>query len=83
MMLLLLGAAILASVTEVTRAADATVDGVRVGNHAQSTRFVMDLDKKIDFHVFSLADPYRIVVDLPSVPRYFSRLTVSWRRRIR
>ncbi|MEA2894370.1 MAG: N-acetylmuramoyl-L-alanine amidase [Bradyrhizobium sp.] len=31
------------------------------------TRFVLDLDKNIQFRAFVLADPYRVVVDLPQV----------------
>ena len=30
-------------------------------------RFVVDLDRKIDIAAFTLADPYRVVVDLPQV----------------
>lgn len=39
----------------------------RVGGDESQTRFVMDLDRKIDLHVFTLADPYRVVVDIPQV----------------
>lgn len=39
----------------------------RVGGDGTQTRFVMDLDRKIDFHVFTLADPYRLVLDIPQV----------------
>ena len=39
----------------------------RVGGDELQTRFVMDLDRKIDLHVFTLADPYRVVVDIPQV----------------
>jgi N-acetylmuramoyl-L-alanine amidase len=44
-----------------------TVTGVRIGDHAKSTRFVVDLDQSVEFHLFMLADPYRVVVDLPSM----------------
>jgi N-acetylmuramoyl-L-alanine amidase len=40
---------------------------VRLGGDAAQTRFVMDLDRKIDLHVFTLADPYRLVLDIPQV----------------
>src|SRR3984885_1914208 len=36
------------------------------GDEAQ-TRFVMDLSRKIELHGFTLADPYRDVVDIPEV----------------
>jgi N-acetylmuramoyl-L-alanine amidase len=39
----------------------------RVGGDESQTRFVMDLDRKIDLHVFTLADPYRVIVDIPQV----------------
>ena len=40
---------------------------VRVGGNEHDTRFVLDLSRKVDIAVFSLADPYRVVVDLPQV----------------
>jgi N-acetylmuramoyl-L-alanine amidase len=40
---------------------------VRLGGDATQTRFVMDLDRTIDLHVFTLADPYRLVLDIPQV----------------
>jgi len=39
----------------------------RLGGDAKQTRFVVDLSKKIDIRAFALADPYRVVVDLPQV----------------
>ena len=40
---------------------------VRLGGDEAQTRFVMDLSRKIDLHAFTLADPYRVVVDIPEV----------------
>lgn len=40
---------------------------VRVGGDDKQTRFVVDLNRKIDLAAFTLADPYRIVIDLPQV----------------
>jgi N-acetylmuramoyl-L-alanine amidase len=40
---------------------------VRLGGDESQTRFVMDLSRKIDVHAFTLADPYRVVVDIPEV----------------
>jgi len=40
---------------------------VRLGGDETQTRFVMDLSRKIDLHVFTLADPYRVVVDVPQI----------------
>ena len=41
--------------------------GARVVGDAHRVRFVADLSRKVAATVFTLADPYRIVVDLPSV----------------
>lgn len=40
---------------------------VRVGGDDKQTRFVVDLTQKIDIATFTLADPYRVVIDLPQV----------------
>jgi N-acetylmuramoyl-L-alanine amidase len=39
----------------------------RLAGDAKQTRFVLDLDKTIQFRAFALADPYRVVVDIPQV----------------
>jgi N-acetylmuramoyl-L-alanine amidase len=40
---------------------------VRLGGDLAETRLVLDLSRKIDLHAFTLADPYRVVVDIPEV----------------
>jgi N-acetylmuramoyl-L-alanine amidase len=40
---------------------------VRLGGDAKETRFVVDLSEKVDIAAFTLANPYRVVVDLPQV----------------
>src|SRR5919108_6352113 len=40
---------------------------VRVGGDDTQTRFVLDLSRKIELRAFTLADPYRVVVDIPQV----------------
>jgi N-acetylmuramoyl-L-alanine amidase len=40
---------------------------VRLAGDVKQTRFVLDLDKAIPFRAFALADPYRVVVDLPQI----------------
>ena len=40
---------------------------VRVAGDARQTRFVLDLDRKVELRAFTLADPYRVVVDLPQM----------------
>ena len=39
----------------------------RLAGDARQTRFVLDLDKAVQFRAFVLGDPYRVVVDLPQV----------------
>jgi len=39
----------------------------RLAGDAKQTRFILDLDKPIQFRAFALADPYRVVVDIPQV----------------
>lgn len=43
------------------------VSNIRVGQHPDKTRVVLDLSREIEFFVFLLPDPYRIVVDLPEL----------------
>jgi N-acetylmuramoyl-L-alanine amidase len=40
---------------------------VRLAGDLAETRLVMDLSRKIDLHAFTLANPYRVVVDIPEV----------------
>jgi N-acetylmuramoyl-L-alanine amidase len=39
----------------------------RLAGDGKQTRFILDLDQQISVHAFALADPYRVVVDLPQV----------------
>lgn len=39
----------------------------RLGGDKSQTRFVMDFTRKIDLRAFTLADPYRVVLDIPQV----------------
>jgi N-acetylmuramoyl-L-alanine amidase len=39
----------------------------RLGGDESQTRFVMDFSRKIDLRAFTLADPYRVVIDIPQV----------------
>lgn len=40
---------------------------IRIGGDDKHTRLVVDLNRKIDMSAFTLADPYRVVIDLPQV----------------
>jgi len=71
------GAILLASIAAATAAEQAaaptTPDAlpaavdVRVGGDAKQTRFVVDLTDKFEISAFTLADPYRVVIDLPQI----------------
>jgi len=39
----------------------------RLAGDVVHTRFIVDLDQTVTFRAFTLADPYRIVVDLPEI----------------
>jgi len=40
---------------------------VRIAGDDALTRFVVDFDKRIDIRAFTLANPYRVVIDMPQV----------------
>ncbi|HEY2228321.1 MAG TPA: N-acetylmuramoyl-L-alanine amidase [Xanthobacteraceae bacterium] len=40
---------------------------VRLGGDEAQTRMVVDFDQKIDLRAFTLANPYRVIIDLPQV----------------
>jgi len=44
-------------------AAAATATDLRVGVNGDRTRLVVDLSTNVEFHVFVLSDPYRLVID--------------------
>lgn len=39
----------------------------RIAGDAKQTRFVLDLDRKIELRAFTLGNPYRVVIDVPQV----------------
>ena len=42
-----------------------SVTGVRIGQHHDLTRLVVDLSEVADFEIFTLREPPRVVIDLP------------------
>lgn len=40
---------------------------IRLHDHTSHTRLVIELSENVEFSIFSLADPYRIVADLPEL----------------
>lgn len=43
------------------------VSDIRLGINGDTTRLVIDMSEKLNFSYLTLADPYRIVIDLPEV----------------
>ncbi|WFU44912.1 N-acetylmuramoyl-L-alanine amidase [Bradyrhizobium sp. CB82] len=43
------------------------VSAARLAGDIRQTRLVLDLDQTITFRAFTLADPYRVVVDVPQI----------------
>jgi N-acetylmuramoyl-L-alanine amidase len=48
-------------------AGETVATAMRLGNHPNKTRLVIDLSNSVNFKVFTLADPYRVVVDMSAV----------------
>ncbi|WP_114360791.1 MULTISPECIES: N-acetylmuramoyl-L-alanine amidase [Rhodopseudomonas] len=48
---------------------------VRIAGDDRQTRLIVDLDGKVPLRAFALADPYRVVIDLPQISFRFPRGT--------
>jgi N-acetylmuramoyl-L-alanine amidase len=46
---------------------DPVISNLRVGQHPDKVRLVLDMSTDLRFTIFQLPDPYRIVLDLPQV----------------
>ena len=70
-MVLLIGAGIAPSAAQPDARAPSgpfpVATDTRVGGDDALTRFVMDFSRKVELRAFTLADPYRVVIDLPQV----------------
>ena len=62
--LVIVGALVLSAGTQ-SFAREITIDGVRFGQNGTTTRFVLDVSSEAKPSIFLLADPYRVVIDLP------------------
>ena len=49
------------------KAAAPVVMSVRIGEHADRTRFVIELSDPVKLRVFTLANPNRVVIDMPAM----------------
>ena len=43
------------------------VNEVRIGEHKEFTRFVVDMNQNVPYQIFTLGGPYRVVIDLPEL----------------
>jgi N-acetylmuramoyl-L-alanine amidase len=48
---------------------------VRVGGDERQTRLIVDFSQKVDIRAFTLANPYRVVIDMPQVAFQFPART--------
>lgn len=61
----ILAAAVLVAATAMAHAAD--VSDVRTGVHSDRTRLVIELNAQVPYKIFTLANPYRVVIDFPEL----------------
>ncbi len=64
---LAMAAALVISARGVAAEPAAVVSAARIGIHTGATRFVMDMNHRVDYRVFTLANPYRVVIDMPEL----------------
>lgn len=76
-----IGAAAICAISTPLWAAPPTVSDARLGTHPGLTRLVLDLDRSLPYKVFTLSEPYRVVIDFPAmqwrVKRRDRRLTLG------
>ena len=63
----LLGVILVATIAASGAFAKPIVSDVRIGVHSGATRVVLDLDGEVAYTIFTLPQPYRVIVDLPEV----------------
>src|SRR5690348_1585851 len=50
-----------------TKTAFPVVMGIRIGEHADRTRFIVEFSDPVSVRTFSLSNPNRVVIDMPAV----------------
>lgn len=63
----LLAASVIALLAMNSASAKPAVIGLRIGVHTDTTRVVLDLTGQLEYTIFTLPEPYRVVIDLPEV----------------
>lgn len=69
--------ALVATSTAHAAQAEPTVTNARIGENGNTTRFVLDMTEGASFQVMTLADPYRLVVELPPIRWQLSADTLA------
>ncbi len=54
-------------ITSHAQAQEAVAVGARIGGDVFRSRLIVDLTKKVKFRTFLLADPYRLIIDVPNL----------------
>jgi N-acetylmuramoyl-L-alanine amidase len=49
------------------KAAEVSVDDIRIASHGDATRVVIDLSRRVNYRYLSLGEPPRLAIDLPDV----------------
>jgi N-acetylmuramoyl-L-alanine amidase len=62
-----LGAIVTIPANSDVRAAEASIDDIRIASHGAATRVVIDLSGPVDFRHIALTRPPRLAIDLPEV----------------
>lgn len=65
--LLVVLATMLAAPAQPAHANAPSVTDVRLGKSGETTRFVLELSGKVEAKAFTLADPHRLIIDLPAL----------------
>ncbi len=66
-LMLAAGPAFLLAPTAAADSKPAVAKDARLAGDRERTRFIADLSKKVEVHVFALGNPYRVIVDAPDV----------------
>jgi N-acetylmuramoyl-L-alanine amidase len=67
-----LDASVVRAAEDQTTSSYPVASDARLAGDTKQTRFVLDLDRTIQFRAFALSDPYRVVVDMPQVNFHLS-----------
>ena len=76
-LLLVLGVFLAAFFSQYAPAHALSVDSIRIGQHPDKTRLVLEVSETTEFRAFTLSEPYRMVIDLPHFDWRISQSPIS------